>query len=77
MNSFIQVLYMTYGFRNAILSIPLCGDEIKKDEKWSNQEKFLFEWQKLFIEMKSIEKQAVSTVSLTGKFGWEGNEAAV
>ena len=72
MNSFIQALYMAYEFRSAILSMPLCKTSIDEPSDYVEKAKFkfLFQWQKLFIELQSIEESSASTHELTDTFGW-------
>ena len=78
MNSLLQTLYMNYEFRRAILSMPLCIGNTSTPSNFVSDEKFkfLFEWQKLFVELQSVSESNASTENLTDTFGWHGNEAA-
>ena len=54
--------------------MPLCEKQIEKESGYldsTNKWEILTEIQKLFIEMKYIDKIATSTQNMTRSFGWE------
>ena len=79
LNSLVQTLFMTPQFQKLILELDISqSDNIDiKNNYLDNLNKWeiLIEMQKLFAEMKYVDKQAASTEKMTRSFGWENNES--
>jgi hypothetical protein len=57
-----------------ILEMPLSEESIEKESGYldsTNKWEILLEIQKLFIEMKLLDKISTSTSNMTKSFGWE------
>ncbi|CAD8105182.1 unnamed protein product [Paramecium primaurelia] len=77
LNSLIQSYYMCPEFRKVILSLPLCKDTIEDSANLAQNEsrnRFLLEFQKLFIQLQSLQSKATSTEALTSSFGWNDGQ---
>ncbi|CAK64552.1 unnamed protein product (macronuclear) [Paramecium tetraurelia] len=77
LNSLIQSYYMSPEFRKVILSLPLCGETIEDSANFAKNEsrnRFLLEFQKLFIQLQSLQSKATSTLALTSSFGWNDGQ---
>ncbi|CAD8211707.1 unnamed protein product [Paramecium octaurelia] len=77
LNSLIQSYYMSPEFRKVILSLPLCGETIEDSANFAKNEsrnRFLLEFQKLFIQLQSLQSKETSTLALTSSFGWNDGQ---
>ncbi|CAD8204134.1 unnamed protein product [Paramecium pentaurelia] len=77
LNSLIQSYYMCPEFRKVILQLPLCKETIEDSANLAQNEsrnRFLLEFQKLFIKMQSLQSKATSTEALTSSFGWNDGQ---
>ncbi|CAD8126154.1 unnamed protein product [Paramecium sonneborni] len=77
LNSLIQSYYMSPEFRKVILQLPLCKETIENSANLAQNEsrnRFLLEFQKLFIQLQNLQSKATSTEALTSSFGWNDGQ---
>ncbi|KAJ5832000.1 hypothetical protein N7474_000311 [Penicillium riverlandense] len=65
LNSLLQSLYFTNGFRKAVYQIPTEQEATRENSAWTLQ--------RLFFNLQSSDT-AVSTTELTASFGWESRQ---
>lgn len=79
LNSLLQTMYLTPGFRDALFSIPPTdlGYLSVDGAKAASARTIPFELQTLFAGMARMDQASVSTEELTKSFGWSAGDAVV